>query len=158
MLYILGHLVRGTIYPRIFGMGIPYILDDEGMPNLLGGYQIPRIFGTGMPNFRGYQIICDTGSQYDAKLCVALHRHALTLAAMQPNTRIDSNPIPAFTSQIEKICCNLVFSLLRNLTRRNARRQYSEPAFININAYLYMKLYFFVAYSCFRCYSNIIPT
>ena len=35
-----------TIYPRIFGMGIPFYLDHEGVPNLLGylvrGYQILR--------------------------------------------------------------------------------------------------------------------
>ena len=35
-----GYRILYTIYPRIFGMGILYILDDEGIPNLLGGYQI----------------------------------------------------------------------------------------------------------------------
>ena len=47
------------------------------------------------------------GSQYDARPCVALRRHTLTLAATHPNASIDSNPTPAFphvafTRQVEK--------------------------------------------------------
>ena len=72
------------------------------------------------------------------------HAHALTLAAMHPNARIDSNPIHAFPSvafmrQIEKIRCNLVFSLLAkfNATQRKALRQYCEPAFRLTNQILH---------------------
>ena len=76
------------------------------------------------------------GSQNDARPCVALRRHALTLAATQPNARIDSNPIPAFPRvaferQIEKICGNAILSPLAkfNATQRKAFASICEPAF-----------------------------
>ena len=55
--------------------------------------------------------------QYAARPCVASRQHVLTLAATQPNARIDLNPIPAFprvafTRQVKKICCISVYSLL----------------------------------------------
>ena len=76
------------------------------------------------------------GSQNDARPCVALRRHALTLAATQPNARIDSNPIPAFPRvaferQIEKNCANSIVSPLAkfNATQRKAFASTCEPAF-----------------------------
>ena len=77
------------------------------------------------------------GSQNDARPCVALRRHALTLAATQPNARIDSNPIPAFPRvaferQIEKNCANSIVSPLAkfNATQRKAFASTCEPALI----------------------------
>ena len=40
----------------------------------------------------GVAISLKAGSQYDARLCVALRQHALTLAASHPNARIDLGP------------------------------------------------------------------
>ena len=75
------------------------------------------------------------GSQNDARPCVALRWHALTLAARQPNARIDSNPIPAFPRvaferQIETICGNVILSPLAkfNATQRKAFTSICEPA------------------------------
>ena len=67
--------------------------------------------------------------------CVGMH--ALTLAATQPNARIDSNPIlafprVAFERQIEKICGIAILSPLAkfNTTQRKAFASICEPAFI----------------------------
>ena len=81
------------------------------------------------------QISVKAGSQNDARPCVALRRHALTLAATQPNARIDSNPFPAFPRvafecQIEKFCANAILSSLAkfNATQRKAFASNCEPA------------------------------
>ena len=61
------------------------------------------------------------GSQYDARPCIALRQHALTLAATHPNARIDSDTIPAFprvvfTRQIEKFRWYLIGAIREIVT------------------------------------------
>ena len=78
---------------------------------------------------RGRQL--KAGSQNDARPCVALRRHALSLAATQPNAKIDLNPIPAFPRvaferQIEKNCG---IAILLPLAKFNATQR---KAFVSI--------------------------
>ena len=63
-----------------------------------------------------------------------LHWHALTLAATQPNGRIDSNPIPAlprvaFMREIEKFFANSIFLPLTKINATQGFCAVCEPGF-----------------------------
>ena len=71
----------------------------------------------------------------DARPCVALRRHALTLTTTQPNARIDS---------ISYSLCSLALRLIRyffpfakfNTMQRKALASFSEPHFSGMHACL----------------------